>query len=189
MPSALYAITHKLSFQVLALTSFEKQTPADQAAWDALRDALVGEKLVIPSLVDQDPIEILADKLAIDEIETDDPSEYFDDPYRFQLVEQVGQPITPGDGTPKELDKAPPALVITVAPGTPGTITAKLSPAPLGPVTVFVFVNGEELSANLTPTVPSFTFTLAGTIANPSRHAVIAFVKGGRMVAEIKAAP
>lgn len=105
MPAAFYTISFKATSSVLAACSFEKQSPPDQAAWDKLRDTLVGGKLPI-GLAETPVFEIGASLLAVDAIADTPPAQLTTNPYAYQLVMASTDPPVPGDGKDKAVKEA-----------------------------------------------------------------------------------
>jgi hypothetical protein len=104
MPATLYAISFQPTASVLAVCSFEKQNLADAAAWQQLRDALVGDALPI-NLGAAPKFKVPASFLAVDAIPTVLPSDdVVLNPYLHQVsLLSPTDAVVPGDGKDKIL--------------------------------------------------------------------------------------
>jgi hypothetical protein len=172
MPVALYAVSHAKTFSVLAICSLEKQTLPDQAAWDNLRDRLVGDKLAISMTTNTlRPIMIDASELAVDEVAATDLNPIYDNPYAFMLAEQAGTALIAGDGKPKKLTTPVKVVTVTLKPNGALTITRTIKTKRL---TVCVVFEGEAAvtqAFEINDTFVDFHPTTP-TVAN-NRYAVV----------------
>lgn len=110
MSVTLYTISLKSTSNVLAFCTFEKRSLIDQAAWDKLRDDLVGDALPI-GLSSNREIQIRAPFLGVDAIAEPVPSD-MSNPYLFQLHLSAPTAIA-GDGTEKTLASVPASANVT----------------------------------------------------------------------------
>lgn len=106
MPAALYAISFKKTGNLLAICSFEKQAPADQAAWDQLLTTLIGDKLTMAIGPAGPMIALAPQDLALDAIGGPaQPENVIANVYSYRI--DLSDPNTrPGDGKDKALAPA-----------------------------------------------------------------------------------
>jgi len=127
MSSALYAISYTPTSSVIALCRLEKQTLVDQAAWDQLRAALVGQRLPISISTSAPTVELAlpAGELGCDLVNDLSPLDLepvLAEPFRYRVVVDPAGPTVAGDGKPKLLGKADVHSVssITLTPASDG---------------------------------------------------------------------
>jgi hypothetical protein len=182
MSAAFYTISFKATSNVLAVCSFEKQAPADQAAWDKLRDALVGSKLPI-RLATPPMFEIAASLLAVDALSGTPDAELTTNPYLFQLSLASADPVVAGDGKDKLVKKAADNAYDSVA-GDNGTktVTVKLLYPSTPDVPAWLLYEGQSpVAGNLDPsdtTNKTIAFRLPTTVTIAADDEFVLLMQG-----------
>jgi len=155
MPVSIYAISHKDTGSILSYCVLGDQKVTDVASATALRDRLVGDKLVISlRTAASGGFSFLKSDVTVDEITIDESSQsdFYRDPFAYVLV--LPSSSQPGDGKIK-----------TIGPGGPlskfqlnaaGTLTVTL-PTGLGPPTKLLAVLEGHAPSPITLSAPSST--------------------------------
>jgi hypothetical protein len=193
MSSALYAISYVPTGGVVALCSFEKQELLDQAAWDRLRDTLVGTRLPISLPTGGVPLEIPPNELGCDLVRVPSRQDYEDalaEPYRFRvsLDPEESGPVRPGDGREKVLRRANKNAVQSITLIVAGDVLTQVKVTLASPVSVGVdarlLFEGEfatrVASATRDPTVSDLFFKLGSdaAVTPGASYGVIFFMAG-----------
>jgi hypothetical protein len=180
MPAAFYTISFTATSNVLAVCSFEKQSPADQAAWDKLRDTLVGSKLSI-RLAAAPKFEIAASLLAVDAVTGNPEAEVVTNPYLFQLsLASVGA-VVAGDGKDKLVKKAADnAYVSAVGNDGTKTVTVTLQYASTPVVPAWLLYEGQSPVAGVLDPVTqtTITFKLPTNLTIAAKDAFVLLMQG-----------
>jgi hypothetical protein len=178
MPAAFYAISFKATASVVAFCSLEKQAPADRAAWDKLRDALVGDALPI-GFSAQSPLRLPFTTLAVDLITDPPPRGVISDPYAYQ-VSSVEAEVVPGDGKEKVLKAASsngvagPIAIDKVSKLV--TVTLNVPPPPT--VAAWLLFEGLEPISATSIAGLTVTFQLPGGVALGAKADVLLLMDG-----------
>jgi hypothetical protein len=177
MPAAFYAISFKATASVLAFCSLEKQAPPDQAAWDKLRDGLVGDALPVGLPVTK-ALQLPSSSLAVDLIGGAPPSRVIVDPYAYQ-VSLVGGDAVPGDGKEKALKPAGGNTVSSIAVNkTTGVVTVTLDRLSAADVPAWLIFDDLEPIGATRVFNTIVTFQLPTTISVGSSADVVVLMKG-----------
>jgi hypothetical protein len=134
MPTTFYALSYKDTGSILSYCMLEKQTFIDQSAVDALRDAIVGDNLVISlSMPGGNPIKIPKSEVSLDEVkvEQQDLTTFTRQPYTYVLAIPNDGSTKPGDGKLKHI-MIPDDVVIALSEqpsGQPSRLTVSIAPS------------------------------------------------------------
>lgn len=170
MATAVYAISHKDTFSILAVCSLQKQPVSDAKTASALLDRLVGGKMTlsIPT-AHAGPISIPASVLIIDEVNIDANTLALN-PYGYQIAPTGTQ--KPGDGTPKGVSAFSNPTTISLAAN--GTLTVKPVNPPGPPIPMYAILEGHQ-PQSLTLQVPNdhVDFAFTDTLISKTAYGVV----------------